>query len=211
VATSLRFGVLCRFTAFVAVDSRVIDAGGELRRVTQPVELPSGWDAPGTAMPAMMPLTLGSVEAVSAPVAAPMPQRFAPTRAQAADLPAGFAAVPPAMRRAGRAHVRPKAGPTVQDLRDLARLEADRLAEGRDRPAYERRDMLADLVSRLEVLLGGVTDPAYAPLRELLAFLTGDAGLDRRWDEARRVLTDFAGGTSGPDPAPRDRRAFWKR
>ncbi|MEU8615264.1 VIT domain-containing protein, partial [Actinoplanes sp. NPDC048791] len=44
VATSLRYGVLCRFTAFVAVDSRVVTEGGEVRRVTQPVESPSGWD-----------------------------------------------------------------------------------------------------------------------------------------------------------------------
>ncbi|HTQ16156.1 DUF4349 domain-containing protein [Mycobacterium sp.] len=42
VDTSLRFGVLCRFTAYVAMDDRVV-AEGELRhRVMQPVELPAG-------------------------------------------------------------------------------------------------------------------------------------------------------------------------
>jgi Ca-activated chloride channel homolog len=51
VAASLRFGVLCRFTAFVAVDSRVVAEGAELHRVVQPVELPSGWQPP--AMPLM--------------------------------------------------------------------------------------------------------------------------------------------------------------
>src|SRR5580693_4068262 len=40
---SLRFGVLCRFTAFVAVDSRVVTDGTGPHRVTQPVELPAGW------------------------------------------------------------------------------------------------------------------------------------------------------------------------
>ena len=47
IATSLRFGVLCRFTAYVAVDSRAgrAVADGALRRVMQPVELPAGWDA----------------------------------------------------------------------------------------------------------------------------------------------------------------------
>ena len=61
-ATSLRFGVLCRFTAFVAVDrSRPADGGGHPRRVVQPVELPAGWgraaapapyaSAPGAAAP----------------------------------------------------------------------------------------------------------------------------------------------------------------
>ncbi|MDQ1656107.1 MAG: Ca-activated chloride channel [Cryptosporangiaceae bacterium] len=40
---SLEHGVLCRFTAFVAVDERVVTDGGSHRRVTQPVELPQGW------------------------------------------------------------------------------------------------------------------------------------------------------------------------
>jgi hypothetical protein len=45
VATSLRFGVLCRFTAFVAVDrSEVVNPGGQVHGVVQPVEQPSGWE-----------------------------------------------------------------------------------------------------------------------------------------------------------------------
>ncbi|GAA1019332.1 VIT domain-containing protein [Acrocarpospora pleiomorpha] len=46
VATSLRFGVLCRFTAFVAVDSRVVADGKPQHHVIQPVEQPSGWEMP---------------------------------------------------------------------------------------------------------------------------------------------------------------------
>jgi Ca-activated chloride channel family protein len=45
VATSLRFGVLCRFTAFVAVDrSEVVNPGGQLHGIVQPVEQPEGWE-----------------------------------------------------------------------------------------------------------------------------------------------------------------------
>ncbi len=55
VDTSLKFGVLSRFTAFVAVDQRVVNEGGTVRRVTQPVDLPSGWDTP-TASPASAPV-----------------------------------------------------------------------------------------------------------------------------------------------------------
>src|SRR5262249_19554140 len=41
--TSLRFGVLCRFTAFVAVDrAAVVNAGGRRHKVTQAVEKPAG-------------------------------------------------------------------------------------------------------------------------------------------------------------------------
>jgi Ca-activated chloride channel family protein len=44
VALSLRFGVLCRFTAFVAVDrSQTVNEGGRQQRLIQPVELPAGW------------------------------------------------------------------------------------------------------------------------------------------------------------------------
>ncbi|MDP9792798.1 Ca-activated chloride channel family protein [Catenuloplanes nepalensis] len=46
VATSLRHRVLCRFTAWLAVDTRVVTEGGTTRRVTQPVESPSGWETP---------------------------------------------------------------------------------------------------------------------------------------------------------------------
>ncbi|MFC4589737.1 VIT domain-containing protein [Sphaerisporangium corydalis] len=51
VETSLRHGVLCRFTAFVAVDSRVVAEGGPGHRVLQPVESPSGWAAPAPPVP----------------------------------------------------------------------------------------------------------------------------------------------------------------
>lgn len=45
VDTSLRFSVLSRFTAFVAVDdSQVVGDGGRLTEVLQPVEMPDGWD-----------------------------------------------------------------------------------------------------------------------------------------------------------------------
>jgi Ca-activated chloride channel family protein len=44
VALSLKFGVLCRFTAFVAVDrSETVNEGGKQQRLIQPVELPEGW------------------------------------------------------------------------------------------------------------------------------------------------------------------------
>ena len=41
---SLRFGVLCRFTSWVAVDQeQKIESAGNLRQVMQPVEQPAGW------------------------------------------------------------------------------------------------------------------------------------------------------------------------
>ena len=44
IAVSLKYQVLCRFTAYVAVDrSQVVNEGRTLHRITQPVEQPEGW------------------------------------------------------------------------------------------------------------------------------------------------------------------------
>ena len=46
ITTSLRFGVLCRFTAYLAIDgAAVVNEGGEVHQITQPVEMPAGWGA----------------------------------------------------------------------------------------------------------------------------------------------------------------------
>ncbi|MCC6807138.1 MAG: VWA domain-containing protein [Deltaproteobacteria bacterium] len=49
VQTSLAFSVLCRFTAFVAVDkAEIVNRGGKQHRVTQAVDPASGWGMLGT-------------------------------------------------------------------------------------------------------------------------------------------------------------------
>jgi Ca-activated chloride channel homolog len=230
LAVSLRYRVLCRFTAFIAVDSRVVNEGGETRRVTQPVELPSGWESPGDPAPPMF-LAAG----MSAPMGTPMPTaapgapRFAPARAQASDLgravrsrqPLGFAAAPAALR-SGKAVAPAGSQPALADVRALAAIEAHRLEAAEQRPEYERRELLEDLSSRLIVLIGALSDPAVTPLRDLIAVLDGAAALAEKWATARTVLTAFGLAESSPpdpaagdpavgDPATPSRKAFWKR
>jgi len=179
VETSLRFGVLCRFTAYVAVDPRVTE-GGEVHRVVQPVELPAGWSGPGgyAAAPgaypaASMRLAGMAMSDRSAPpppmvlpaLAEPPAQSGAPARAtpqfRAAPAPApvggiasrGDVPVPPALTEA-------------RELvsQELVRLRADRAGlpgyQGGELPAdpagplrYQRRELLADLASRLRAML----------------------------------------------------------
>jgi len=43
IKVSLETKVLCRFTAFVAVDHEVVNEGGRLHKTTQSVESPAGW------------------------------------------------------------------------------------------------------------------------------------------------------------------------
>ncbi|MFI7602943.1 VIT domain-containing protein [Actinoplanes sp. NPDC049681] len=210
VTTSLRYGVLCRFTAFVAVDSRVVNEGGPSRRVTQPVESPSGWDMFDAAQPPSF-LAAGAATPLPPP-AAPAPgvpprPSFAPVRAQGARGPQPFAAVPSAMmaRGSSRKMVAPGgAALTLQDLTAIVRVEAERLREAQDRPVAERRELLADLGTRLAALLEGMTGPEITTLRELADRLRAGGDTEAGWAYARQVLDGFAPG------APQ-RKAFWKR
>ncbi|GAA3149200.1 hypothetical protein GCM10010466_45190 [Planomonospora alba] len=90
VSTSLEHGVLCRFTAFVALDTRVVGEGGPEHRVVQPVEQPSGWEAPAAAAAPVM------FTAMATPLPAPgAPPGGAPSfGAPAAPAPAAGGAFP---------------------------------------------------------------------------------------------------------------------
>jgi Ca-activated chloride channel family protein len=86
VETSLRFGVLCRFTAFVAADVQVVNQGGVVHRVLQPVEAPAGWtmfERVGLAA-AAMPMARMSAGGLQS--AGPVAGRFATPRASAGPL-----------------------------------------------------------------------------------------------------------------------------
>jgi Ca-activated chloride channel family protein len=194
--------VLCRFTAYVAVDSRVVTENGEVRRVTQPVESPSGWEVPGPpAAPGI------SLAAMTAPAAAPRMGGFAAVRASAPRSgPQPFAQLPGGLAAAGRSGktAAPGSSPlTLADLIAIVTIEATRLREAEGRPARDRRDLLADLASRLGALLEGRDDPELKALRDLVERLRAGGGLPEKWALARQTLDGFA-------PAPQ-RKAFWKR
>jgi Ca-activated chloride channel family protein len=111
VRTSLRFGVLCRFTAFVAVDERVVNEGGDPRRVTQPVEMPSGWEM--SAPPAPAPFYVaasspfpGAVGAGAPGAVPPMP----PMPAPGSPVPSRPGFAPPRAKRAIAADTFAEAG-----------------------------------------------------------------------------------------------------
>ncbi|MEU7836373.1 MULTISPECIES: VIT domain-containing protein [unclassified Nonomuraea] len=77
VRVSLENGVLCRFTAYVAIDTRKVAEGEPEHRVIQPVEPPSGWELPQN--PPMMPFMAQAavMAAPSRPMSIPDPG-FAP-------------------------------------------------------------------------------------------------------------------------------------
>ncbi|HWM75633.1 MAG TPA: VIT domain-containing protein, partial [Nocardioides sp.] len=105
VDTSLKYGVLSRFTAFVAVDQRVVNEGGKVHRVTQPVDLPSGWEpptalqqaggfAPAGAMSSSMPM-FGAAPAAFATSQDAVSRMSTPRSRLTAPRPAGKHLPPP--------------------------------------------------------------------------------------------------------------------
>ncbi|MET9068630.1 VIT domain-containing protein [Streptosporangium sandarakinum] len=221
VATSLGYGVLCRFTAFVAVDSRVVAEGGPEHRVIQPVEPPSGWAGSGGAPMAMMQAATpmmpvaaaGPMPAPGAPAPSGPPPGFGGPAPAFAPAP-GFAraAKAPASRVSGTA--RPS-----ETLRVRLGEELERLRAAESLPAAAKLRYLDDLGSRLAALaayLGGHTGLT-ALAEELQAAGDPDA-LWRRAVEVLSALRDAAGpggpgepGVTGGSGEPGRRRPFWKR
>ncbi|GAA2890642.1 hypothetical protein GCM10010517_54930 [Streptosporangium fragile] len=228
VETSLRYGVLCRFTAFVAVDTRTVTEGGPEHRVIQPVELPSGWESPIVAAapmmmaasayggaPAQMPAHIPRPAPARPPVAPPAgPPGLAPP----GSVPAfGASGAGPGMAQeaaAGgfddRARMLPRSAPVAPPLRQGTPKEPPReqLAEELARlraaaslPDAERLLMLRDLGSRLAALavhLGG-----HAELEALARELQGGGDVETLWRRAVEGLEALV--------RPAKRRPFWKR
>jgi len=215
--------VLCRFTAFVAVDTRVVTDGPGPHRVTQPVELPAGWDPAGLGLPPAF-----GWHAAGGPVAPPgrpAPARAASGGRRAAPMRARKSVAMPAAggwaaTSASGVRVTGEASRLVLARRQMAD-EAAALRTAQGAPEAKRARMLADLATRIGAMAAWLAaDPAAAGQ---LAGLDGLAGLARKlracdepgpprgadldalWAEAIRLLTEFAG--SGPAGRPE----FWKR
>jgi Ca-activated chloride channel family protein len=224
VETSLRFGVLCRFTAFVAADVQVVNQGGTLHRVLQPVDAPAGWDMfqrveyAAAAMPmasmARTSLGGGGLLAEGRPAIAGAPGRVGK----------GFLGRP---RRSGGFATSPLAGAELAPYRrragELVRLLGGDGSELGRRLGLVRVGLQA-LVADLESV--DADEAELRPLRDLAAELdhqladpaaASEDALARLRERAVAVLEAFATGGGGAAPAPpaepeppRD-RAFWKR
>jgi Ca-activated chloride channel family protein len=223
VATSLRFGVACRFTAFVAVDSRVVTDGGTPHRVTQPVEFPAGWEmalpAPGmVAQPGGLWRATAASSSARGPAAAALYGAASGPGGGRAQRKRHAGMMPPGAQPPQAAEVRgslpvPDWAKT-QIVDELAWL--DSMPE---LPAPVLARDLADLGSRLHGLLmwlwgARVEASELSRLRELAAKLSGcddrvmaEETLRALRAEAREVLRGFA-GHAGPGGRPRQ---FWKR
>jgi Ca-activated chloride channel homolog len=224
VDTSLRFGVLCRFTAFVAADVQVVNEGGTLHRVLQPVDAPAGWsmfdrlEQAAAAMPmaTMTSASFGGLQAEGRPAVA----AAGPLGKVAGRAGRGLLGRPPrsggfATRPLGGAELAPyrrRAGELLRLLRDAGPPAAG--LPGRGGPDLARRlgllrVGLAALVADLESV--DAAEAELRPLRDLAAELDralappspGDPGtLARLRGRALAVLEAFAARAGGRPPAP---------
>jgi Ca-activated chloride channel homolog len=180
VRTSLEFGVLSRFTAFVAVDTVMVNRDGRQHRVVQPVELPQGWEwdvAGATGRPEQR---VTRRVAVRAPGVASIASAAGPVgEADVLNTLEG-----PTQPPSGPATARPLAGVELDAYRRRARHLAGLLEAA---PAD-------DLARHLRVLA--------IALAVLVADLASVGADERELEPLRRLATDLAPVLGPPDPGP---------
>jgi Ca-activated chloride channel family protein len=224
VDTSLHFGVLCRFTAYVAVDSRVVAGEGVQHRVLQPVEAPADWQLGAAPMPAVPAAAMPASTPLMSAMAFPEPERqeippWADACLDGDGPPTGALPVPPSKSYARqhfgpesrrRAERRPVEHTALTSAREQALDEVRLLRDAGPLTDDERRGLLSDLASRLTALIRhlsaeGVPPSEFSALTELVAAIEAGSAVTDLWRRTLRGLDGFAAGTA------RRRRAFWKR
>jgi Ca-activated chloride channel family protein len=220
LATSLRFSVLSRFTAFVAVDrSEVVNQGGKVQRITQPVEAPAGW-----AMLRTDRRMLASLNSMPMACASPAPTDMlfkAASRSQRTKISGILKAALRLRGTVDEASIDKDVPPPPQlDLMAYRRRGQDLLDDlqkhaGKD--GATQFGALGSFALKLEVLIQdlksiGGGESELRPLEDLLQKLKQLLATDRPddtaivtvWSRAETVLRGFA-----QTPAGR-REAFWK-
>ena len=224
IATSLEFGVLSRFTAFVAVDSRVVNEGGGPRQMTQPVDLPAGWTprAPMRATAAAAPMAV-SMNAGSFDIAMPLSHPASPGFAGPADEaqvlygPRRERGQAKAKRTVAREHVQvvqvgDYSGPIPDSVREFAAREKKKLLESASLGLAERAKALVELAESIgealpEFVTAGLGQREIVLLNTFAAGWAKRIGLERRWQDALDLLEKLIGQSAQPE----QRRSFWKR
>ncbi len=190
IATSLRFGVLCRFTAYVAIDrAAVVNEGGEVHQVTQPVEMPAGWGEARLLSEACMALPMAmSADELGEVVP---PSAGAPARMRTRHFDAAFdlSLVKSSSRSAPRKAAPPPSPSTAEQSINQAGYELlEKLDEDGHGTLYKGRDRRKRLVL-VRVLKNPVVFDDAAELAAVERALEGaEASGDRADLEARRAL-----------------------
>ncbi|RKS70731.1 Ca-activated chloride channel family protein [Actinomadura pelletieri DSM 43383] len=210
IDTSLRFGVLCRFTAFVAVDDRVVTTGDTPHQVIQPVEMPQGWAAPAAAAPMAMPAAFSPAPAPL--TATPPPSPGGPPPAYGAAPPARPSGAP-----RGRRTAKPKP-PSATPQTPIAAFQQElkniltRLRQVPNTHDHRIHHLINELLPNLESIVQRMeaqhqNAKPLTDLRDDLRRLTptsDQATTNDLWTRTLQLLASQAGEST-------PRRPFWKR
>ncbi len=225
VKTSLRFGVLCRFTAFVAVDrSDVVNPGGQVHGIVQPVEEPQGWEQPGIMLACAAPMHSNSSAMLRSRALPSLSAAETTTDFDDSSSMDQLLSAPPlpgrstsrAMKRAAASEMKTDFGPERQRATDLLqRLQA--IAPDTASRLAGLGAVVEDIEQVFSTMLGaGNRAPEVVELAEVIAKIRAllaeaqptDAAVNELWARTETALRNFLillGGT-----APASREGFWK-
>jgi Ca-activated chloride channel family protein len=110
----------------------------------------------------------------------------------------------------------------LRQLVQQARDEAARLRAAQGASAYERRELLADVGTRLDALVRHLSRTARMVILERMEKLVAELEADRPlrlagdefealWTRALSVLDEFADEDLNVDPTTTERKEFWKK
>jgi Ca-activated chloride channel family protein len=230
VDTSLKFGVLCRFTAFVAVDqSEVANKGKPVHKVVQPVEMPAGWEPPGLVVQrSRVPQQADGALRAMAPGYTCSASGTTDTDFDS-DSARGGGLVSRALRGIKRKLVQATPTPVPSAPPDLSpyRQRVRELVEHLKGVTVDRSlclHELTELAKKLELVVVelralNVPETEFRTLADLVTELrkvlgrkrVSDTAVSELWSKAVQVLEAFAGCLARPpEPEPQRREGFWK-
>ena len=203
IATSLEFAVLCRFTAFVAVDARVVNEGGAPRQVTQPVDLPAGWEPVAVA-----------AAGVAMPVMAAAPAQFGAIR-RGTPVHGRGRAKAKQTKVARELKYSTQHSPIPDSVREFAERAKETLLAAAGLGFAERVNALSELAESMgnalpEFVAAGLGERERLRLiffAEQATPIADEAELARRWQGALELLELLIGQSA----AQKKRESFWKR
>lgn len=232
-ALSLAEGVLCRFTAFVAID-QVVTGSTAPRTVVQPVETPAGWDvsakdqAFGGAMPPAAAAPAGSLSAyecladsddAECATQPPAPAQLA--KKTSAGAPGGLGlsrGVRSSRSRTGPARERDEAAATSDTVRQIAEALLGRLrplaGDGIRLALALRSTRTLGELNGLRHLLDGLAEALAHRLAEFIERIAAPASMETvaaAWPDLEGVLKDIAALPATGDAQPKERKSWWRR
>jgi Ca-activated chloride channel family protein len=173
VETSLRFGVLSRFTAFVAVDRvEVVNPGGEVTVKVQPVESAMRRDAEPEAMLEMQALVGRAAGAIGDAESRAKLRKMSPPASMRLTRPASLASEPRSASQGILGRILGMFGGGSRDEQKREEPKQTPAAAPKPQDVRPAKDVIADLIKQLRTWASLAEDERLKLVAQVLAFVT---------------------------------------